>query len=80
MSKFKAMTLSDALAVRGWTTQPGAYGRKRVYGADGALLGEWTASETWAALRQTGQAIGLIGQWPGDESDEVIAKALKEIE
>jgi hypothetical protein len=26
----------------------------------------------------TGQALALVGQWPGDESDEVLAKAMKD--
>lgn len=57
-------TLNQALAARGWTTEAGTYGRKRVYDRSGDLVGELTASETWDALHDA-EADG-----PDDVEDE----------
>ena len=43
-------TLNQSLQARGWTTQPGTYGRKKIFDRAGVLIGEMTASETWGAL------------------------------
>jgi hypothetical protein len=46
----KDQTLNQALQARGWTTQPGTYGRKKIFDRAGVLIGQMTASETWDTL------------------------------
>jgi hypothetical protein len=60
-------TLNQAIAVRGWTTEPGTYGRKRVYDRSGDFVGELTASETWDALHDA-EADELV-EWANDQED-----------
>jgi len=49
-------TLSEVLAHYGWRHEPGNPNRQGriVHTADGECLGQITANETWAALRERG--------------------------
>jgi len=69
-------TLNQALAARGWTTEPGTHGRKRVYDRSGDFVGELTASETWDALHDA-EAVELVA-WANEVPEAARRQQLAE--
>jgi hypothetical protein len=50
-----AMTLSEVLYALGWGHVPAdSHGRRTVHDHDGVIVGDLTAGETWALLRERG--------------------------